>query len=168
MIYLQKASLKAVGLISRNKAMVVAGKDHLRCRNSGRQKRRRDSKARKSWKPKRKEEKKQKKNKTEIRSAKMGDTVQAPVHKDVNSCWGENTYGTSTTPASGSQRRKLEERQVSIFSHLQACKKGQLVTRKSEGRVRPRGRGLLWGGVGGDKPWVSESDYCGELRVCCS
>lgn len=31
-IYLQKASLKAVGLISRNKAMVVAGKDHLRCK----------------------------------------------------------------------------------------------------------------------------------------
>lgn len=31
-IYLQKASLKAVGLISRDKAVVVAGEDHLRCR----------------------------------------------------------------------------------------------------------------------------------------
>lgn len=29
-VYLQKASLKGVGLLSREKAMVVSGKDHLR------------------------------------------------------------------------------------------------------------------------------------------
>lgn len=31
-IYLQKASLKSVGLLSREKAMVISGEDHLRCK----------------------------------------------------------------------------------------------------------------------------------------
>lgn len=44
-IYLQKASLKAVGLIPGNKTVVVAGKDHLRCEKNGTHKRQRDSEA---------------------------------------------------------------------------------------------------------------------------
>lgn len=37
-VYLQKASLKAVGLLSRDKAMVVSGEDHLRCKRCCRHK----------------------------------------------------------------------------------------------------------------------------------
>lgn len=79
-IYLQKASLKAVGLISRNKAVVVAGKDHLGCKKNGKHKRQRDSKQERV--------ERHRKNRTEIRNAKIANTVQAPVHKEVNSCCG--------------------------------------------------------------------------------
>lgn len=32
MVYLQKAPLKAAGLLSREKTMIISGKNHLRCK----------------------------------------------------------------------------------------------------------------------------------------
>lgn len=136
-IYLQKASLKAVGLISRNKAMVVAGKDHLRCTNEWNTQEAERQQSKKELKEER--GKMQMRNRTEIKNAKIADTVQAPVHKEVNSCCGENTYGTSTTPGMASQRRKLEERQGSIFFHLQGRKKRSTSDEEERRKSSPKG-----------------------------
>lgn len=43
-IYLQIASLKAVGLISREETMVVSGENHLRWKRCGKHRTRKDSK----------------------------------------------------------------------------------------------------------------------------
>lgn len=51
MVYLQKASLKAAGLVSREKAMVISGEDHLRCKRCSRDKtKKKDSRKGKSIK----------------------------------------------------------------------------------------------------------------------
>lgn len=40
-VYLQKASLKGVGLLSREKAMVISGENHLRCKRCSRERQKR-------------------------------------------------------------------------------------------------------------------------------
>jgi len=45
-VYLQKASLKAAGLLSSDKAMVISGENHLKCNRSidGKQKKAKENK----------------------------------------------------------------------------------------------------------------------------
>lgn len=80
----------------------------------------------------------QRKNRTEIRNAEMANTVQVSVHKEANSSCGEkHRWHINSLLEVESQRRKLEERQVSFFSPHRA----RMQKRGSEGGVRP-GKGV--------------------------
>lgn len=67
MVYLQKASLKAAGLVSREKAMVISGEDHLRCKRCSRDKTKKKKDSRKGKSIKRGEDMEQRAKEREKR-----------------------------------------------------------------------------------------------------
>lgn len=142
-IYLQKASLKAVGLISRDKAVVVAGEDHLR-REKGRggmAKREKELKDKEGkW------ESAKEKNRTEIRNAEIADTVQASVHKEANSCSGGKHRWHTNSPLEVEVRGESWKKDECPFFHLGGMQKRST---RSEVRVKEEFALARWGGWGG-------------------